>query len=126
MGDPDRTVFDVQTAVMTPLPVPSCPHASATLTASKRIYGYLSKMRHAIIRIRTSEPGLLRHPREKSTAGRAPATRMQRKPSHTMHQRLRGKTHPGNRLLRRQSLPRSSSVVDPSTGILHMLNKDSH
>ena len=47
--------FDVQTAVMTLSRFRAAPRLGH-MNRVKRIYGYLSKMRHAIIRIRTSKP----------------------------------------------------------------------
>ena len=47
--------FDVQTAVMTMSSFRVAPRRGH-LDRVKRIYGYLSKMRHAVIRIRTEEP----------------------------------------------------------------------
>ena len=48
-------LFNVQTAVMTLSRFRAAPRLGH-LNRVKRIYGYLSKMRHAIIRIHTSEP----------------------------------------------------------------------
>jgi Reverse transcriptase (RNA-dependent DNA polymerase) len=47
--------FDIQTAVMTLSGFRAAPR-KGHLDRAKRIYGYLSKMRHAAIRIRTEEP----------------------------------------------------------------------
>ena len=47
--------FDVMTAVVTLASFRAAPR-KGHLERAKRIYGYLSKMRHATIRIRTSEP----------------------------------------------------------------------
>ena len=47
--------LDVTTAIMTMSSFRSCPRIGH-LERVKRIYGYLSKMRHATIRVRTQEP----------------------------------------------------------------------
>ena len=61
--------FDIQTSVMTLSSFRSSPRRGH-LDRVKRIYGYLSKMRNALIRIRTDEPDFLDYQRLSMTGRR--------------------------------------------------------